>query len=120
MHPLGNPAESGQVELHVQHIACANNAAFVLRFIIQRLNGDRVISQTPAGGAFAAGQTRSVDLSTLRFHGSALDVGDRVRIRARAIGGTRRDGPSVAYAPNGHTATFSVRGTTLSFSINRI
>lgn len=120
MHPLGNPAESGQLELHVQHIACANNAAFVLRFIIQRLDGDRAISQTPTGGGFAAGQTRSVDLSALRFHGQVLDVGDRVRIRARAIGGTRRDGPSVAYAPNGHTATFSVRGTTLSFSINRI
>ncbi|ALN84196.1 hypothetical protein IEQ11_03980 [Lysobacter capsici] len=120
MHPLGNPAESGQPELHVQHVACVNNAAFVLRFVVQRLDGDRVISQTPAGGAFAAGQTRSVDLSALRFHGHALDVGDRVRIRARAIGGTRRDGPSVAFAPNGHTATFSVRGTTLSFSVNRI
>lgn len=120
MHPLGNPAESGQPELHVQHVACVNNAAFVLRFVVQRLDGDRVISQTPAGGAFAAGQTRSVDLSALRFHGHALDVGDRVRIRARAIGGTRRDGPSVAFAPNSHTATFSVRGTTLSFSVNRI
>lgn len=120
MPPSGNPAESGQPELHVQHIACANNAAFVLRFIIQRLDGDRAISQAPAGGAFAAGQTRSVDLSAMRFHGDALRVGERVRIRARAIGGTRRDGPSVAYAPNGHTATFSVRGTTLSFSINRI
>lgn len=120
MHPLGNPAESGQPELHVQHIACANNAAFVMRFIIQRLDGDRVISQTQGAGAFAAGLTRSVDLSALRFHGQALDVGDRVRIRARALGGTRRNGPAVAYAPNGHTATFSVRGTTLSFSINRI
>jgi hypothetical protein len=120
MQPFGNPAQSGQPELHVQHIACVNNAAFVLRFIIQRLDGDRVISQATAGGAFPAGQTRSVDLSALRFHGQALEVGDRVRIRARAIGGTRRDGPSVAYAPNGHTATFSVRGTTLSFSINRI
>ncbi|MGO4775978.1 hypothetical protein AB4084_10815, partial [Lysobacter sp. 2RAB21] len=81
MQPFGNPAQSGQPELHVQHIACANNAAFVLRFIIQRLDGDRVISQATAGGAFPAGQTRSVDLSALRFHGQALDVGDRVRIR---------------------------------------
>ena len=120
MHPSANPAESGPTELFVQHIACANNAAFTMRFVVQRLDGERVISQSAPIGTFAAGQVRSVDLAALRFHGRTLKVGDRVRIRARATGGTRRNGPSVAYAPNGHTASFSVRGTTLSFSINRI
>lgn len=120
MHPSGNPAESGQPELHVQHIACTNNAWFSMRFVVQRVEGDRVIGQAHRTSAFPAGQTRNVDLSALRFHGKALDIGDRVRLRVGAIGGGRRDGPSVAYAPNGHTAAFSVRGTTQRFSINRL
>ncbi|MBX9401726.1 hypothetical protein K4L06_10420 [Lysobacter sp. BMK333-48F3] len=120
MQPSANPAESGQPELHVQHIACINNAGFSMRFVVQRLDGDTAVSQALAAGAFPLGQTRSVDLSTLLFHGRKLQVGDRVRVRVGAVGGGRRNGPSVAFAPNGHTATFNVRGTIASFSINRI
>ena len=120
MLPSENVAESGQTELHVQHIACTNNAWFAIRFVVQRLDGDRAISQALGAGAFPINQTRSVDLSALRFHGQALAVGDRVRLRVGAAGGGRRNGPSVVYAPNGHSAGFSVRGTIASFSVNRI
>lgn len=120
MHPSGNPAESVEPELFVQHLACVNDAGFIARFVVQRLVGDRLIGQTHRFGGLRTGQTQRVDLAQLRFHGQALEVGDRVRLRVGAVGGGRRDGPSVAFAPNGRTASFSVRGTTLVFSIDRL
>ncbi|MEI2433205.1 MULTISPECIES: hypothetical protein [Lysobacter] len=119
MHPSEFSAESGAPDPHVQHIDCSNDAAFVLRFVVQRLDGGRAISQSHRVGPFHSGQTRRVDLSALRFHGQPLEVGDRVRLRVGAVGGVRRNGPDVAYAPNGETAVFSVRGTTLAFSIGQ-
>ncbi|QWP76884.1 hypothetical protein J5226_00260 [Lysobacter sp. K5869] len=118
MQTSGNPAESVEPELFVQHLSLINNGGFIARFVVQRLVGGRLISQTNAFGNIQLGQTRTVDLSALRFHNQALDVGDRVRLRVGAAGGTRRNGPEVSYAPNGQTAAFNVRGTTLVFSIN--
>lgn len=118
MQPSGNPAESVEPELFVQHLTLVNNAGFLARFVVQRLVGGRLISQTPGSGNLALGQTRGVDLTQLRFHGQALAVGDHVRFRVGAAGGSRRNGPTVAYAPNGQTAAFNLRGTTLVFSIN--
>ncbi|MBN7135121.1 hypothetical protein A7A76_10145 [Lysobacter enzymogenes] len=111
-----NPSESGETDLHVQHIACANNAAFVMSFAIEREGGGRA----GASGRFAIHQTRSIDLAQLRFGDEPLHVGDRVSARVSAVAGRTRNGPSIAFAPNGHTATFSVRGTTLSFTIRRV
>jgi len=118
MQPSGHPAQSVELERFVQHLSVINNGAFVARFVVQRLVGGRLISQTGRLANMSAGQTRSVDLAQLRFHGRALDVGDRVRLRVGAAGGGRRNGPEVAYAPNGQTAAFHLRGTTLAFSIN--
>jgi len=114
------PAEPRPAELHVQHIACTNNAWFVMGFIVQRLDGERVIGESAASVRFTAGRTVGVDLSALKFDGEALQAGDRVRLRVDATAGGRRHGPSVAYSPNGHTAGFSVRGTTHNISIDRI
>lgn len=120
MRPSESSAESGPPGPHVQHIACSNNAAFVLRFVVQRLDGGRAISQSHRIGPIQFAQVRRIDLSELRFHGQPLEVGDRVRLRVGAVGGVRRNGPDVAYAPNGETAGFSVRGSTLAFSIGRV
>lgn len=115
-----NPSESGQTDLHVQHIACTNNGAFVMSFEIERLNGDRVVARAGGSGNFPAGQTRSIDLAGLQFDGHKLEVGDRVRPRVHVVLGRTQSGPAAVYAPNGHTATYSVRGATLTYSINRI
>ena len=118
MQPSDNPAESVDPERFVQHLSLMNNAGFVARFVVQRLVDGRLISQTARFGNMSIGQARSVDLAQLRFHGHALNVGDRVRLRVGAAAGTRRNGPEVAYAPNGQTAAFNVRGTTQVFSVN--
>lgn len=120
MHPSDSPAESVQPERFFQHLVCINNAAFVARFVVQRLIDGRLVSQTSGSPRFQAGEARGMDLTRLRFHGEPLHVGDQVRLRVGAAGGVRRNGPSVAYAPNGQTASFSVRGTTLVFSINQV
>lgn len=112
-----NPSESGEVELFVQHIACTNNAGFVMWFEIDRLSGGGRAGRTPR---FPVNQNRSVDLSTLTFNGGQPQLGDVVRPRVRAIAGRIRLGTSVRYAANGQTANFTVRGTTLSFSVRRI
>lgn len=111
-----NPSESGETELFVQHIACANNAGFVMSFAIERAGGGRA----GGSGRFPINQTRSIDLAQLRFGDQALQIGDRVSPRVSAVAGRTRNGPSIAYAPNGQTATFSVRGTTLSFTVRRV
>lgn len=112
-----NPAESGETELFVQHIACINNAGFAMWFEIDRVSGGGQAGRTRR---YPINQTRKVDLATLRFNDEPLQVGDEVRPRVRAIAGQLRTGPSVRYAPNGHTATYTVRGTTLNFSVRRI
>lgn len=111
-----NPSESGNVELFVQHIACTNNAGFVMWFEIDRPAGGRA----GRSGRFPVNQTRGVDLATLSFNGQPLRVGDEVRPRVRAVAGRLRLGTNVRYADNGQTATFTVRGTTLSFSVRRV
>lgn len=111
--------ESGEFEPEFQHLVVSNSAMFVMRFVIQRLVGDRLISQTNSLGRLSIGRSRSIDLATLRFHGQPLQKGDRVRLRVGAVGGVRRNGPSVAFVPFGRAAYFDVAGMTTRFSINR-
>lgn len=117
---MNQPSESGQSALHVQHLTCANNAAFVMSFEIERLDGDQVAGRAGGSGNFPINQTRSIDLAGLLFDGRPLQVGDRVRVRVHAVLGRTQSGPAVVYAPSGHTATFSVQGTTQNYSINRV
>ncbi|MCF7223274.1 hypothetical protein [Marilutibacter chinensis] len=109
-----NPAESGDVDLHVQHIACVNNAGFVMSFQIRRQRDGRHAGDS---GNYPINQSRRVDLSQLEFDGGGLEVGDLVQPRVHAVLGSTREGPMVRYAPNGQTATFNVRGTTLHYSV---
>ncbi|RDZ26210.1 hypothetical protein [Lysobacter silvisoli] len=110
----------GGVQPHFHYFTCTNRGAFVSRFIVQRFVEGRLISQTRILGRLSMQDTRSIDLTTLRFHGLPLEVGDQVRLRIGAVGGVRRNGPLVHYAPNGQTAAFEVRGTTLAFSIRQL
>lgn len=109
-----NPAESGSVDLHVQHIACVNNAGFVMNFQIRRQRDGRDAGDS---GRYPINQSRRIDLSGLEFGGDRLQIGDLVQPRVNAVAGSTRDGPGVRYAPNGQTATFNVRGTTLDYSV---
>lgn len=111
-----NPSESGNTDLHVQHIACVNNGAFLMKFEVERVAGGKAGDS----GNYPAGKTRSLDLSTLTFRGNPLAVGEQVRPVVHVVAGRTHSGPAVSFAPNGHTATFSVHGTTLIYSIDRV
>lgn len=114
---MHTPEASGDLEPHYQYIDYAHQGAFVARFVVQRLVDGRLISQTRLLGRTRHHQTHRIDLTTLRFHGERLQIGDHVRLRIGAVGGVRRNGPSVAYAPSGEIARFEVRGTSLMFTI---
>lgn len=111
---------SGDLEPHYQFIDIAHHGAFVLRFVVQRLVDGHLISQTRLLGRLIHHQSRRIDLSELLFHGQHLQVGDQVRLRIGAVGGVRRNGTAVLYAPNREAARFEVRGTTLAFAVRRV
>ena len=116
---MHTPVASGESEPHYHYLDYTHMGAFIARFVVQRLVDGRAISQTRILGRMRNHQTYRIDLTTLRFHGEALQVGDHVRLRIGAVGGARRNGPSVAYAPGGEDARFEVRGTTLAFSVRQ-
>lgn len=112
-----NPTEIGSTELHVQYVAYANEAAFVMRFEIER-EGGGLAGET---ASFPTQQTRTIDLARLYFGGQPLEVGEKVWGRMRPVLLERsRNGPSVIYAANGHTATFRVHGILVSYTISRM
>ncbi|NUO77858.1 MAG: hypothetical protein HOQ32_17830 [Lysobacter sp.] len=116
MHRFEAPEE---FEPQFRHLVIINSAIFVLRFVIQRLVDDRLVSQTNSLGRLSLGRSRSIDLTTLHFHGERLQEGDHVRLRVGAVGGVRRNGPSVAFTRFGRpTVHFDVRGMTGGFSIH--
>lgn len=108
-----NPAEFGTTELHVQYIACVNEAAFSMHFAIEREGGDLAGDS----GGFATHQTRAIDLERLRFGDQPLEVGEMVRAQVSPAFGRPRNAPGVVYAANGHTATFSVHGILANYTI---
>ncbi|MDH5824917.1 hypothetical protein QFW77_18280 [Luteimonas sp. RD2P54] len=109
-----NPAESGSTELFVQHIACVNNAGFVMWFEIERARDNATAGHS---GRYPINQSRRLDAAGLEFPAPPLKVGDLIHPRVHAIAGRTERGPAVRYAPNGQTATFAVTGTTLLYSI---
>ncbi|WP_269530901.1 hypothetical protein [Chitinimonas sp. BJYL2] len=110
-----NPAESGQTALHVQHIACVNNAGFVMDFKVSNRDGHKAGDS----GGYPINQVRSIDVATLQFNGRGAEVGEEIHPVVHAHAGVTKEGPTVRYAPNGQTATYTVTGTTLIYSINR-
>lgn len=115
MQRFGHPDDR---DVPNQHLVIVNNAIFVLRFVIQRLVDDRLISQTNSLGRLSTGRHRRIDLTTLRFHGERLQEGDSVRLRVGAIGGVRRNGPTMRFTPFfGQASYFEVIGMTTRFTI---
>ena len=117
MHTL---VASGESEPHYQYIDYIHMGAFIARFVVQRLVDGRLISQSRILGRMRNHQTHRIDLTTLRFHGEALQFGDRVRLRVGAVGGVRRNGPDVPYSNLFGTATFEVHGMTVAFEVRQV
>lgn len=105
--------------IEVQDIACVNNAGFVMSFGIQIQDDDTGLDLIIDGldtGPYPIGQTRVIDLAT-----TGINPGTTVRPHVRARGGIDKLGDRrVRFQPNGQTATYDVRGTTLDFSVRLI
>lgn len=98
--------------IEVQHIECANNAAFVMSFGIQILDentGLQLIVDGLDTGDYPVDQTRVIDLATTGIEPSII-----LRPLVRVVWGNNNLGDRlVRFQPNGHFAVYDVRGTTL-------
>ncbi|GII76422.1 hypothetical protein Sru01_14040 [Sphaerisporangium rufum] len=93
----------------VQKIAVVNNAAFVLSWSASTRTGER----SATTDAYPINQTRTIDLAA-----TAFPEGTDVRPYVHAVAGTDNYGNSyVSYCDNGQTATYTVTGTTLDYSV---
>ncbi|MEU3792450.1 hypothetical protein AB0F07_22040 [Streptomyces fructofermentans] len=102
-------AAPAQAEPCVQNIAVVNNAGFVLSWAASTRTGE----QSPSTDAYPINQTRTIDLNTTSF-----PEGTDVRPTVQAVAGTTAQGNRfVSYCDNGQTATYSVTGTTLDYSV---
>lgn len=100
----------------VQKISCGNNAGFVMYFKIAYTDseGKEQVSTT-SSGKYPIDQWRTIDLSNLD---PPIAEGTVVWPRVKAIlGKTKAPSTYVIYKKNNQTATYGVRGTTLSFSV---
>ncbi|MFF7330301.1 hypothetical protein ACIQU5_27060 [Streptomyces sp. NPDC090306] len=102
-------AATAQAEPCVQKIAVVNNAAFVLSWSAATRTGE----QSASTDAYPVNQTRTIDLNT-----TAFPEGTDVRPLVQAVAGTSAYGNSyVSYCDNGQTATYTVSGTTLDYTV---
>lgn len=93
----------------MQRVAVVNNAAFVMSFALVTRTG----TPTPATDAYPVNQWRTTDLTT-------TDVPEGTDVRplvSATAGGTGLGNRFVSYCANGQTATYTVTGTTTSFSV---
>lgn len=97
--------------LEVQKIACTNNAGFVMSFYVDIAG----VLKTPSSGNYPIDQTRTIDLG-----GLPIAEGTEVWPVVSAVLGDTHSGPHVGFANNGQVATYEVKGTTLSFSVDLI
>ena len=97
--------------LEVQKIACANDAGFNMSFAAVCSDGRSFSSDT-----YPIDQTRVIDLAATPFK-----VGTEFWPEVQAaLGKTQSGQDRVVFALNGQTATYDVRGTTQSYSIELI
>lgn len=66
-------------------------------------------------GDYPIGQTRTIDGQPLN-----LPAGAQMKPEVHAVLGRTHDGDPVEYQPNGETATYEVKGTTLFYSVKLI
>jgi hypothetical protein len=98
--------------MNVQKIACVNNAGFVMNFEVHTTSGLR----TSNSGNYPIDQTRVIDLA-----GLGIAEGTEVFPVVQAILGKTNSGdPHVYYEQNGQTATYEVKGATLTYSVQLI
>ena len=102
--------------LQVQKITCLNNAAFVMNFSVAHIKDDGSTGCTDNSGNYPVAQNRTIDLATV-----GIEEGTMIWPHVHAVFGISVDGDKkCAYAKNGQTVTYDVRGTTLSYSVTRI
>ncbi|MFF9360143.1 hypothetical protein ACF1BB_00305 [Streptomyces griseoluteus] len=102
-------AAPAQAEPCVQKVAVVNNSGFVLSWAASTRTGE----QSPSTDAYPVNQTRTIDLTTTSF-----PEGTDLRPYVDAVAGTKNYGNRyVSYCDNGQTATYSVTGTTLDYSV---
>jgi len=102
--------------LQVQKIACVNDAGFVMSFDLQFVDPGTGHWVTAANsGDYPIDQTRSLDGQSVN-----LPAGVSIRPEVHAVLGVTHDGDAVEYQPNGQTATYEVKGTTLFYSVKLI
>ena len=102
--------------LQVQKIACVNDAGFVMNFELRFIDpstGQWVGAAN--SGNYPIDQTRTIDGQTLN-----LPAGGHMLPEVHAILGETKAGLEVEYQPNGQTATYDVRGGTLTYSVSLI
>jgi len=109
--------------LQVQKITCANNAAFVMYFRVRR-DGDQE-SEAPTSDNYPVVQMRTFDLKAMaedkaKYPNFSIKAKEEFWASVTALGGVTNQGIKLQYAPNGQTATFDVRGTTLNFTVTLI
>jgi len=93
----------------VQKVTVVNNAGFVASFRASTRTG----VETASTDEYPINQWRTIDLTT-----TDLPEGTDVRPVVHAVAGTDRPGNSfVSYCQNGQTATYSITGTTLNYSV---
>ena len=97
--------------MQVQNIACVNDAGFVMSFYVQVGNGLR----TAGSGNYPIDQHRVIDLGDI-----GCGEGEDIWPVVSAVFGKTHSGSHVTFAKNGQTATYEVRGTTLSYSVTLI
>jgi hypothetical protein len=105
--------------IQVQYISCDNDAGFVMNFSIHYLdsNGNWQAADWNSGNYPIDQQRTTPDLASIGVPADALAIGPNVHA---VLGDTEMGTPYVQYAPNGQTATYQVRGTTLNFSVDLI
>jgi hypothetical protein len=93
----------------VQKIAVVNNAGFVLSWAASTRTGE----ESAPTDRYPIDQTRTIDLAT-----TAFPTGTDVRPLVSAVAGATAYGNSyVSYCDNGQTATYTVTGTTLDYTV---
>src|SRR5271165_3290004 len=106
--------------IFVNKIAVHNLAGFDLFFwisYIARGGGEGFTKNN--SGSYPIGQTRTFDLSA---GDPPIPIGTQVWPTVKADGGVQKDGntggKALIYAADGGTATFTVKGETLTYSVN--
>lgn len=110
--------DADDAKLYAQYVTVLNDGGFQMSFALSRADG----AQAGATDFYPVQQSRTVDLTTLRFGADQqpLQTGDEVSPAVSVTMGVKNTGPALRYAANGHHAVYKVSGTTLGYDIKRL